>query len=310
MLRLPILNRLDCFIPIYPLYTSGSSCSSSNYLMIFGTIAVACLLKKLVIIKYYKFTILIELRIMRKYTRLRIHIAPLGFETDRIVLPAIEMKADKIWILIHNDPKQTEARPYLQEIKSRLKQHRIDYEMMELNRLNLFSTIKGIREIIESEKENSYYVNVSSGSKIQAVACTMATMMFHENNNLTPYYVEPEQYFPFRGKPQSSGMKNIRALPQYEIQIPEKRLVKALEIIENNNGKISKKDLADKAEEMKLFEVGGKEENYDQARFGTLNKNFVQPLKEKWGFIREQKIGRSIWLEITEEGRNVKEILS
>ena len=247
---------------------------------------------------------------MSKYARLRIHIAPLGFETDRIVLPAIEMKADKIWILIHNDPKQTEAIPYLEEIKKRLKQKKITFEIMKLNRLNLFSTIKTIREITETEKQNSYYVNVSSGSKIQAVACTMASMMFNENNNLIPFYVEPEKYFPFKGKPQSTGMKLIRDMPQYDIQIPDEKLVKALELIEKNNGKISKKDLAEQADKIKLIEIGAKEENYEQAKFASLDKNIIQPLKDKWRFIKEQKIGRTRWLTITEEGKNVKWILS
>ena len=139
---------------------------------------------------------------MSKYTRLRIHIAPLGFESDRIVLPAIEMKADKVWILIHNDPKQTEAIPYLEDIKKRLKQKKIDFEVMKLNRLNLFSTIKGVKTIIESEEQYTYFVNDSSGSKIQAVACTMASMMFNKNNNLVPYYVQPKDYFTFKVRPQ------------------------------------------------------------------------------------------------------------
>ena len=70
---------------------------------------------------------------MSKYERLRIHIAPLGFETDRVVLPAVEMKADKVWILIHNNPKQTEARPYLKEIKTRLRKENIDFETVKKN---------------------------------------------------------------------------------------------------------------------------------------------------------------------------------
>jgi len=247
---------------------------------------------------------------MSKYARLRVHIAPLGFETDRIVLPAIEMKADKIWILIHNDPTQTNDLPYLEEIKKRLKQKKIIFEIMKLNRLNLFSTIKTIREITETETENSYYINVSSGSKIQAVACTMASMMFNQNDNLIPFYVEPEKYFPFNGKPQSTGMKLIRDIPQYDIQIPDEKLIKALEIIEKNDGKISKKDLAEKADSAKIIEIGAKDKNYEQARFASLDKNIIQPLKDKWGFIKEIKIGRTRWLVITEEGKNVKEILT
>ena len=246
---------------------------------------------------------------MSKYTRLRIHIAPLGFESDRIVLPAIEMKADKVWILIHDNPKQTEAIPYLEDIKKRLKQKKIDFEIMELNSLNLFSTIKGVRTIIESGEQHTYYVNVSSGSKIQAIACTMASMMFNKKNNLIPYYVQPKEYFPFKGRPQSSGMKLIIDLPQYEIQTPEKKLIKALQLIEQNNGRISKKDLAKSSDKNKLIEIGAKDRNYDQARFASLDKNIIQPLKEKWGFIKEEKRGRTRWIVITEEGKNAKEIL-
>jgi len=138
----------------------------------------------------------------------------------------------------------------------------------------------------------------------------MASMMFNQNNNIIPFYVEPEKYFPFKGKPQSTGMKHIRDMPQYDIQIPDAKLIKALELIEQNNGKISKKDLAESADDNNLIEIGAKDENYEQARFASLDKNIIQPLKDKWGFIEEKKIGRTRWLAITEEGKNVKEILS
>ena len=39
-------------------------------------------------------------------TMLRIHIAPVGFEQDRIVLPAENMKADRIWLIVHDDPER------------------------------------------------------------------------------------------------------------------------------------------------------------------------------------------------------------
>ena len=80
---------------------------------------------ELEIIKYHQFSNLNDHTNMSKYARLRIHIAPLGFESDRIILPVMEMKADKVWILIHNDPKRTEARPYLDEIKKRLKKEKV-----------------------------------------------------------------------------------------------------------------------------------------------------------------------------------------
>ena len=35
--------------------------------------------------------------------KLRIHIAPVGFEVDRIVIPAKKMRADKVWLIGHSN---------------------------------------------------------------------------------------------------------------------------------------------------------------------------------------------------------------
>lgn len=123
---------------------------------------------------------------MSKLPKLRIQIAPLGFESDRIVLPAVEMKADIVWILIHNKPEDDKAKPYLVEIKKALKQKKIPVKTKATERLSLFSTIRAVKEIIQENDKHAYYVNVSSGSKIQAIACTMACLMFNEKDNLFP----------------------------------------------------------------------------------------------------------------------------
>lgn len=102
--------------------------------------------------------------------------------------------------------KKTDAKSHLDDIKMRLRKERIDFEIMRLNRLNLYSTIKGVRTIT-SKEENTYYVNVSSGSKIQAVACTMACMMFNQKNNLIPYYIQPKKYFDYDGEQMSTGLE-------------------------------------------------------------------------------------------------------
>lgn len=246
---------------------------------------------------------------MSKHAQLRIHIAPLGFESDRIFLPAIEMKADKVWILIHNNPKKTKARSYLDDIKKRLKKERIECVTKELDRLDLFSNIKTIRNIVDDEGEdNTYYINVSSGSKIQAVACTMACMMFNKKNNLVPYYAQPENYFEYDGEQMSTGLDRIIDIPQYDIKTPDKKFIQTLRIIKENKNRIDKTNLAIAAEKENIITVGS-EENFEQARFTSLNKNIVQPLKNDWGFIREEKIGRTRWVEITSEGENVLEIL-
>jgi len=41
--------------------------------------------------------------IMKDMVNLRIHIAPVGFEIDRVVISAVRMKADKVWLIAHDN---------------------------------------------------------------------------------------------------------------------------------------------------------------------------------------------------------------
>ena len=41
-----------------------------------------------------------------KLGKKRIHIAPVGFEIDRVVIPAVDNKADKVFLLVHNNKKE------------------------------------------------------------------------------------------------------------------------------------------------------------------------------------------------------------
>ena len=52
--------------------------------------------------------------------RLRVHIAPVGFEIDRIIVPAINMRADKVWLIGHSNLSEDKARPFLEKIRKTL----------------------------------------------------------------------------------------------------------------------------------------------------------------------------------------------
>ena len=41
--------------------------------------------------------------IMTNLATFRVHIAPLGFEIDRITIPLKQTKADKLWLLSHDN---------------------------------------------------------------------------------------------------------------------------------------------------------------------------------------------------------------
>jgi hypothetical protein len=245
---------------------------------------------------------------MKNLVNLRVHIAPVGFEIDRIVIPAKQMKADKVWLLGHENVAEDKAKFFIDKISKQLQKENIKVAIEYHDRLDLYKIIKSVKEVIEKESSNDIFVNLASGSKIQAIACMMACMMFNEAKNVTPFYAEAKEHLGFKGQ-LSSGIKNLMVIPPYEIQKPEGKHIQALRIIQDNGGKLTKKEMAKLCDEEKLITVNAEKENYSQARFTSLDKNIIQPLMERWGFIEIEKIGRNRWIKITEDGKNAAKFL-
>jgi hypothetical protein len=238
---------------------------------------------------------------------LRVHIAPVGYEIDRIVMPAKKMRADKVILLVHENPTQDKATKFYQKISEQLEKLNIECAIEYHNRTALFAIIKTVKQLILQEKGNIISVNLASGSKVQAIGCMMASMMFNDDDNVNPFYVEAKEYLGFSGKAMSKGIKDIEYIPTYEIQKPEDRHIQALKIVVDNDGRISKKEMAKIAVEQKLIIVNA--ENESQATFASLDKNIISVLENRWGFVKVNKIGRTRWIEITEEGKHASEFL-
>ena len=156
---------------------------------------------------------------------LRVHIAPVGFEIDRIVLPAVRKKADRVWLITDKFSHQEDkGSPYAESIAKKLKASNIDCQQASADRIDLFDILRALRTIIFHEKGNHILVNVSVGSKIQAIASMMACMMFKDMATIKPYYVVPEKYTNLleeKRNQETEGMKDIIALPEYKIEIPK-----------------------------------------------------------------------------------------
>lgn len=248
--------------------------------------------------------------IMTNLATFRVHIAPLGFEIDRIMLPLKQTKADKLCLIVHEKTAEDKSGPYLKKITKECKKLNVDLELSYANRLGIFNMIKLVKEIIQDNEKNYIYVNVASGSKIQAIACMMACMILKEWTNIQPFYAEPERYAAFEGKQQSFGLKDTIPLPTYEIQTPKKKLLDALNIVfAHDKQKLTKKEMAEICEEKEIITVNAEDENHSQVRFASLDKNIIEPLEKQWGFIEIEKIGRNRWVKITEEGKNAAEFL-
>ncbi|MFZ0893253.1 MAG: DUF6293 family protein [Candidatus Nitrosopolaris sp.] len=256
--------------------------------------------------------------LMDSLQMLRVHVAPVGFEVDRIVIPAIRMKADRVWLITHNNPSLDKGHQFVATIREKLKEARIECLKMEADRTELFNTLRALRIIILKEKCNSILVNVSVGSKIQAIASMMACMMFKDIAMIKPYYVVPEKYTS-PVKQETEGVKNVIPMPEYKIELPDEKLIKCMAIInQRTNGEITKHDLKDLAKERNLIHVAEKnipgkkrtkKEYSDQSDYMSLNKTLIEPLRN-WRFITETKIGTNHIISLTDEGKDALHFLS
>ncbi|ABK78039.1 conserved hypothetical protein [Cenarchaeum symbiosum A] len=246
---------------------------------------------------------------MKGLENLRIQIAPVGFEIDRIVIPAKRLKADRLYLLMHSNPSADKATSYAGRIREALGPD-IEVRDISADRSNLFEVIRTVREVLELEEDGTIYVNVASGSKIQALGCMMACMMAKDRRNIRPFYPEAEEYAGFKGTQQSTGVGEIQQLPTFEIHTPRADLIQVLGIVRENGGRITKKKLAEIADEKGLVKINAKKDNYSQVRYTTLDKNIIRPLKDQWNLISVNKVGRNHHVELTEEGRNLSEFLA
>ena len=247
---------------------------------------------------------------MKEIVNLRVHIAPVGFEIDRIVIPAVDMKADKVWLVVHDNVAEDKATKYRDKIEKLLGKKGIKTEVAYANRLRLFPIIKAVTEIILKERKNDIYVNVATGSKIHAIGCMMACMMFDDRSKIHPFYAQAEKYPEYEGNTQQTyGIADIHPLPAYRIGTPKRELIDAMKIIKDAGGRIQKKKMAEEAEKRKIITINAKKQNFTQARFASLDKNIVQPLVDIWGFVEVKKIGRNRWIKMTEDGDYAAEFL-
>lgn len=253
----------------------------------------------------------------------RIHISPVGFEIDRIVLPLEKYLADKVWLLTDESEKEDEGQLFLEQVINKIEKLdlscSIKVKRHDVENRDLFSAMRSFREIIQEESGHQIFVNVSTGTKIQAIAGMMACMMFKSGDSQpTPYYVIPNGYENNRdiGQQMTSGMKDIVCLPDYRIEKPEENLVKTLEIIaelSKENKSVTKKELNNTLLENGIIQtqkiVSDLDQNTKVSAYQKLDRRIINPLQNTWKCISITGKGRGARISITPNGENILTLL-
>lgn len=250
------------------------------------------------------------------YAPTRVHIAPIGFEEDRIVLPAKQLKAEKV-ILVANELAHEKASGFYEAVKARLEKDGIDYDIVRAPIFQLEANMKLFSDLIKEHSKEQLFINISSGSKIQALAGYISAMAAKsEGIQVTIYYVEPEKYTEDPPvSPISHGCRRILALPIFPLPSPTKEIRFAMTVLQKKT--CSKLELAIELARGGLFDkklLDGSQSKpiNEKARIGLQNSvdaKVIQPLlREKYA--KTEKTGRKVMVSLTELGEEASHLFA
>jgi hypothetical protein len=246
---------------------------------------------------------------MVKIYRKRIQIAPVGFEVDRVVLPAIREKAEKVYLMVHKDRSKDKATKYAAAIQRKLKAKKIETELVYCDWENIEEITRVARDLILKESSNEVAINLASGSKNHAIGLDRACMTFRKRSHIHPFYPEAEKWTAWKyPKQQSTGVKKIRQIPIHRIIVPEPELIEALKIIKKDSVLIPTKKgrLGIKKKDLSIAIYG----DDSKQNLTKLQRNITQKLKKPWQAIDIfDKVSRSDWISLNDEGKYLRYVL-
>lgn len=226
----------------------------------------------------------------------RVHIMPVGYEKDRVTQSAIGYKADKVVLIGHTkDGSEDEKR--LDEIELILEEQAIGVERTECDIFDLYDSLGLIAELITNFENEEVYVNVSTGSKVTAIAGMIACMAI----DATAYYTKAADYSGEYPK----DIESVQELPDYPIDAPERQQIVTLHVIkemQSKNVRPTKGKLIYMGQQLGLPFITENDVK-DKGKYRVLDNEIVEPMQER-EYITVTQDGRNKVVELTEEGEN------
>jgi hypothetical protein len=228
-----------------------------------------------------------------------VHIAPLGYEYDRIVGPVREHNVDILYLLRHDDPGN--GPDYHEDLRADLDELSVEVRSRSVDVFDIYDVLGVVTTLTADHPQDIVRVNVSSGSKLSAVGAAIACMA----TDATAYYVHPQSYPESdRHERQSYGYAGDEVLPSYPIESPTTDQVAVMDFLADANSDaytVKKKDIIEYAEEQGLAFVADNDPANDKAKFALLNANVIDPLLED-GYVEIEDVGRRKQVTLTETG--------
>lgn len=241
--------------------------------------------------------------------RSRVHIAAVGFEVERVTEAVRDDRADRVYLL--SQAGHDAATPFLTAVERRLRAlpWTPEVRVVSTDIWDLFACLATYRAIFADERRLdrrsaeavALRVNVSTGTKITAIAGTLACMLWKGE----PYYVRVSASWYSDHVPRLRAVNDvvdrIDPVGVYELRMPSPELVEVLEALARRGGSLRKYELI---RELGLDRPSGTHPTplSPQARHGRLRRR-LEPLEERWGFVRSEPAGPRGRVMLTDQGR-------
>ncbi|SFR61577.1 HFX_2341 family transcriptional regulator domain-containing protein [Halogeometricum limi] len=257
----------------------------------------------------------------------RVHIAPLGYERDRVVDPVRTEAADVVYLLV-DDPARTAAdygdvdddadwsspdtesvswetaTAYQRAVREELGAY-CDARGLPVDIHNVYDVMGVTTTVAATHADDQVFVNISSGTKVAAVGAAIACM----TTAALPYSVEPERYGHDVGAdPLSEGVASIDRVPDYPIEAPTREQVHIMgylyEQTVENPYTLNKRSLIQRANDYGLPFLANYSTESRQSEYRRLDTAIVDPLVAK-GYLRLEPAGKQKNVVLTETGISV-----
>ena len=227
--------------------------------------------------------------------RERVHIMPMGYEFERVIAPAENLRADHVVLVGHKkDEQASKGQKYWNKVTEALDDRQVSYTERRCDIFDLYDSMETIAEPLSHHAEDDVYVNLSTGSKVTAVAGMIASVV----SESTAYYVKAENY----ESDAPSDIVDVVNLPTYPIDAPDHEQVNILRFIQTwveNEGPPTKGEIIHFSEQEDLSYI--RQNVAGKGKYRLLDTHIIEPLKER-GWIEVTKQGRNKILSLTDNG--------
>lgn len=233
---------------------------------------------------------------------LRVHIAPVGFQFRRVTEPLVRMQADKVYLV--TCAAEDDASRFFASVKKELyeKYRHITVEEVFVDLWDLYACAEKFREIMAKERNNGnhIYVNVSTGTKITAMAGMLACMLWGGH----PYYARVSYPKEQKTKPMPSELvEEPDLLPVYEVKKPDPNALAILGLLKSNHGKLRKGQLIQRLEQQSIIRLKDETKTeFTKAAKHSQLRALLDPLENEWGYVNVESKGRRSEVVITPKG--------